>query len=522
MLRRASALLSGLLALGIWAPANAQARGGGDEAPEADDAYGAGGDDSPADDGPSSATAPTPPGDTAPESASDEVAVDEGEGIDAILIPTRLLLSADEGREALQRRRLALDALLTDASQDLDLVLDLTEAGGAEVSEVSEDELAALAQRQGKLVVLPLLRPLDELGDSFELRIVVASPGTSVLRTRLTQVAADTLAVRAVAMLRDIIVDRPRGAAPAAVRANHDDLAEPVRSRGRAILAINGALYGGFVGYSIQRASKSDDPRLLYPMVAVGAGIGLGATIIVADEWDVGAGDAWYLAAGAWWPAVAGHLVYEGRFGDTPGASGDEAWSFGLISSLTGMTMATVGLLPGGMGDGGAALAHSGGGLGLVVGGLSEFAVTGVSDEVPFSGMGYGVGIGWLLGATAAIHIHPDVAQVLTIDLGTMLGGLVGAAAASPLLFGEPDDNKTRGWVAATGGGLLLGAGFSWWLSSDDEAAPVEPEASSVQRQPDGPVYRVGIPQLALVGSSPPVGELGGPGWGVRWEGQLW
>jgi len=321
----------------------------------------------------------------------------------------------------------------------------------------------------------------------------------------------------------DIIVDRRRAPTPSAVRAPQDDLAQPVRSRGRAILAINGALYGGFVGYSIQRASESDDPRLLYPMVAVGAGVGLGATIIVADEWDVSSGDAWYLAAGAWWPAVAGHLVYEGRFGDTPGASGDEAWSFGLISSLTGMTMATVGLLPGRMGDGGAALAHSGGGLGLVVGGLSEFAVTGVSDQVPFSGMGYGVGIGWLLGATAAVHFRPDVAQVLTVDLGTMLGGMVGAAAASPLLFGEPDHNKTRGWVAATGGGLLLGAGFAWWLSSDDDPAAAESEMAFSDSGPEmGLVYRVGIPQLAMVGSPAPPGELGGPGWGVRWEGQLW
>ena len=140
----------------------------------------------------------------------------------------------------------------------------------------------------------------------------------------------------------------------------------------------------------MQRASGSDDPRLLYTLLAVGAGIGLGGAIIVAEEWDVGVGDAWSLVSGAWWPTLASHLLYEGRFGDLPGdtALGAERWSFGLIGGTTGLALATLGLTLGGMSEGGALLAHSGGGLGLVLGGLTELAVRGDIYRVPFAGMG--------------------------------------------------------------------------------------------------------------------------------------
>ena len=77
----------------------------------------------------------------------------------------------------------------------------------------------------------------------------------------------------------------------------------PTRSPGRAVLAVNGAVFGAFVAYSIQRASGNDDPRVLYPLLALGTGIGIGSTLLASEEWDVSTGDAWVLSAGAWWSA---------------------------------------------------------------------------------------------------------------------------------------------------------------------------------------------------------------------------
>ena len=58
----------------------------------------------------------------------------------------------------------------------------------------------------------------------------------------------------------------------------------PKPSAGRTSLAVNATFFGGLVGYSIQRASGSEDPRLLYPLLAVGAGGGLVSSILVAEE----------------------------------------------------------------------------------------------------------------------------------------------------------------------------------------------------------------------------------------------
>lgn len=41
-------------------------------------------------------------------------------------------------------------------------------------------------------------------------------------------------------------------------------------SPGRVSLIANATLFGGLVGYSIQRGSGSTDPRLLVPLMVVG------------------------------------------------------------------------------------------------------------------------------------------------------------------------------------------------------------------------------------------------------------
>src|SRR5208282_2678713 len=100
----------------------------------------------------------------------------------------------------------------------------------------------------------------------------------------------------------------------------------------------NAALFGAYTAYSLQRASGSDDPRVLYPLLALGTGIGVGAALLVADEWDVTNGDAGVLSAGALWGTVSASLVaigtnvqpYENRYG----------WSLG--GGLLGATLAAV------------------------------------------------------------------------------------------------------------------------------------------------------------------------------------
>ena len=442
-------------------------------------------------------------------------------GLAALILPTRVLLShgASPVPAPLAKQRRMLDALLTDTAQDLGLEVDVSEDAASQSEAVDVHQVRKLAQRYDRLVILPTLRVVDQgQGDEpLELTLVVAQPGSALLLSRVERLDRSDVMVRGAVMLRDLVsglagrpVERPS-------RERYPELVTPASSAGRAILAVNGTIFGGYVGLSLQRASRSDDPRLLYPLLGVGAGVGLGAAIIVADEWDVGVGDAWYLAAGGWWPALGGHLIYEGRFGDTPSATEDEPWSLALIASTTGLTLSSLGLLSRGMGDGGAALAHSGGALGLLVGGLAEWAESGKSGEIPHGGMGYGAMGGWLVASALAINYHPDVVQVLTIDVGLLLGGLAGASAASPLLFDEVTADKTRGWVAATGGGMLAGGAIAWWLSRDDE--PPADQSDGTDRRF---VSQIGVPLPAVIGLPLSPGEVGQPGLGVQLHGELW
>jgi hypothetical protein len=281
---------------------------------------------------------------------------------------------------------------------------------------------------------------------------------------------------------------------------------------------VNSTLYGGLVGFSIQKSSGSDDPRLLYPLLAVGAGIGLGGSIILAEEWDLSVGDAWFLSAGAWWPTLAGHLIYEGRFAERAGEEDQERWAFGLVGGTTGLTLATLGLTLGRMSDGGAVMAHSGGGLGLVLGGLAEIAATGDIEATPFAGMGYGAALGWLATAAAATQARVSPSRVLAVDLGALLGGLGGAALASPLLFDAPTPGDQRAWVGATAGGLLVGAGAAWFITRRN---PEAERGAAVRATPTAsPRWRPGLPRIGLVGESV-AGRRRAPALGLVWSGAM-
>jgi hypothetical protein len=359
----------------------------------------------------------------------------------------------DAGVEAQLPR---LDQLVNEAVQDLGLTLALEARGAREVP--SEEELIERAQQSW--VVLPTLRVE---GRALRLRIVAIRPGSRVLLTRSERFSVEDMDVRVAVMMRDLV--RPQDNTPTAARVNQAELAnahEP-RSSGRAVLALNAAVFGGYVGYSIQAASGSSDERLVYPLVALGAGVGLGASMLVADEWDVSVGGAWFLSAGLWWPTSAGLLLTSAY-----DVAKEDRYVYGVVSGTGGVALAVAAMSSSDISEGDAVLAHSGGALGMGLGGLAQLFVKGSTGETPIGGMGYGAALGTLGAGLLATQIDARASRVLLIDLGATLGALTGAAAASPLLLVDEEESKprTRLWLGSIFAGSLVGAGIGWWSTA--------------------------------------------------------
>lgn len=408
-----------------------------------------------------------------------------------------------EGPVATRARE--LDAILVDAVQELGLTIDLSDRAGALPPNVRDAELVARAEKGHAWVISPRIEP-D--GSAFLVRIVAVPPDSKVARVREERVEARELPVRASVMLRDLVVgvthahegpSSAEGAAMVVVRAP-SSLAVPARSEGRAILALNAAIFGGFVGYAIQRSSGSDDPRLLYPLMALGTGVGLGASMIVAEEWDVGVGDAWYLSAGAWWPATAGLLLAEGR-GVTPAS---DRYSYGLIGAGAGVGLATFALSWRGMSEGGALLAHSGGAFGTFFGAMTELSIHGSTQaETPYQGMGYGAAFGVFVAGTLATQVSAPPSRILGIDLGAGLGGLAGAAATSPFLFGKKTEGRERTFLVTTMASTAVGGAIGWLVTRHGGGSASLPD---------------GAPMAGVIGTSQVPGGSA-PIYGAGWQG---
>jgi hypothetical protein len=406
---------------------------------------------------------------------------------------------------ALGQRARELDMLLGGAAQDLGLTVRLSDRADLAPSEATEPRLLERAAR-GDWLLSPRL---EVVAGKLLLRIVAVPPRSKVTLVRTELVSDDDMSVRAVVMLRDLVRagrEPKLGAATApcpeaaARSAAHARVGAP-RSEGRATLAVNAAILGGFVGYALQKSSGSDDSRLTYPLLAIGAGIGVGGSLIVAEEWDVGVGDAWYLSAGALWPTVGGLLVARGREVEPE----SDRWAYGIAGGLGGVTLAAVALSFGGIGEAGAAYAHSGGALGTGLGAGVELAARGSTSQTPYQGLGYGAVAGVVIGGVIGTQASGSGSRVLMIDLGAGLGALTGAAAASPLVFGERTPARDRGWIAATmAGGVLGGAVVYWWTAASAKTASGTPSTDvgrpllgvvAVSKLPDGsavPVYGVG------------------------------
>lgn len=370
------------------------------------------------------------------------------------MVPVLRLPVPQDGTLFLLSRK--LDGILAEAAQDLGLTV---------ISEptrelaVGDDDLVALAARGW--VVSPRLWT-D--GESLRLRIVAVAPRSNVLLTRSRPLTAKDLELSAVVMLRDVVV-RSQGeqAEPPPKPASAETPTAGVRSEGRAVLAIHSAAFGAYVGFAVQRASGSDDPRLMYPLMALGTGVGFGASMMVADEWPMGVGAVWYLSAGTWWPGGAAYFL-----ATSYGVPSDDRHAYAVLGAAGGLSLGALGLTFASPDEGDAAIAHSGGALGMLLGGLGQLIYEGRSDVTPERGMGYGAGTGVLLGGILATKLAVPPARVLMVDIGASLGALAGAAAASPTLL--VDDNLGEGgnriWLSSVALGTLIGGGLSVWLTA--------------------------------------------------------
>jgi len=359
-----------------------------------------------------------------------------------------------------------IDTLLSDSVQDLDLSLEIAPQARAVDEErkplISEESLVAMAE--SRWIVSPRLM-VD--GSKRQLRLVAVAPGSHILATRIQEIEPTNVDVRAVVMLAELVRSQTKG--PSAISSNrepsHVSQGQPAaaaRSEGRGVLAISSFLLGGFTGYGLQLASGSADPRVTYPLMALGAGIGLGASMLVADEWDITTDDSWILTAGIGWPAASGYLLARG-YNAQPAS---DRYIFALLGAGSGLTLASASISLHKSTPGGAVMVHSGGAVGTFFGALTEWAWYGKTDFSPNKGMGAGAGLGVLAAGVLATQVDTSSTRVLFIDLGASLGALSGAALSSWLLFVKqgdlPELNKNRAWLGAVGTGTLIGGAVGW------------------------------------------------------------
>lgn len=389
---------------------------------------------------------------------------------EAILLPTAMPTKAEPGLSAEDAEQLSklsrqLDAILSEAVQDLGLTLTVSNR-----TRVLPTDDALVERARDSWLISPRMS-LE--GSGVRLHIVAVAPGENVLRERTQHVDMQALEIRANLMMRDVVHSARPSSAPGGPTAPAPEPtveSEAPRSQGRAVLALNAAVVGGYVGFSLQRASGSSDPRLTYPLVALGTGIGLGASMLVADEWDITLGDAWFLSAGAWWPIASGVLIaksYE--------VQKEDLYVYGLVAASAGVSLSVAALSLKPMSEGGALLAHSGGAAGTLLGGLTQMAAEGKTDITPERGMGYGAGIGVITAGVLATQVKVTSSRMLLIDLAASLGALTGAAAASPLLLVDESEDPTRNrvWLASIAAGTVVGGAIGWFST---RGAPVKDE----------------------------------------------
>jgi hypothetical protein len=472
---------------------------------------------------------------TSPEAASDEPTPAASA---AIVLPTVTPVgepgSATTGVRATLRRPTEkdgplvdrareIDAILAEAAQDLGLSLDVGRRG-AEAAQARDVDVAESAVGLSAWVFSPRI---ERDGSELLVRIVAVAPGSRVVMVRSERVSVERMPVRLVVMLRDLVRANPGKTPPEATRETDSDAPPPprahVRSDGRAVLGLSAAAYGGFLGYALQRAGGGDDPRLLYPLIALGTGVGIGASMIVADEWDVSTADASYVGAGTVWPSLGAYALAHGY-----GAGEADRYGYALAGGAVGLGLSALsaGIARRPLTDGQATFTHSGAGFGLFLGASTEFLARGSTKNTPFRGVGYGTLAGTLVAGALASRVPASSGRVLTTDLGAVLGGLLGAAAGSPLLLGDPTPGRERAWVGLSVAGAVAGAGAAIFFTQPRKKTGKSADASASDdteaRRPLPRTLRLirpFVPTPSVVAVSEVRGRTPVPAMGLAWYG---
>jgi hypothetical protein len=308
------------------------------------------------------------------------------------------------------------------------------------------------------------------------LRLTVVAPRTESLRVSRTSTTQGQLEVDAIRALRNLTDFPPAptlDVKPAGAR--HHSSIERRRSRGKATLAVHGALVGGYVGFSLEHAGGSGDARLTYPLMALGAGAGVGASLVIAEEWDVSEAEARYVWAAGTWPTIAALLIASERLdGET------SPHLFGIVGAATGLSLGALSLSLGDLKSGGDDLAHSGAGFGALLGALGEMMIKGDTQLTPLTGIGAGMGVGVVAAGAIAPQVEVSRSRVLFSDLSATLGALLGAALASPILVGDRvTKSEHRIFLGSTATGALAGGAVGIWVTR--ERALMPPTAFSMR-----------------------------------------
>lgn len=397
--------------------------------------------------------------------------------------------------DAVATRAREIAAALKDSAQDLGLELDLT----AQLPDDGAHDLDLIKRAsQGVWVISPRLEWNG--GDSYVLRIFAVPPKSATMLVRVEKIDGLHVSARAIVMLRDF-VQMKLGAPPTPTTAENAEPRpedEKTRSRGRALLAASTTVFGLYGAYSIYKSSNNDDPRLLYPLLALGSGIGIGASLLAADEWDVTPAAAWTVAGGTWWGVLSGVEIATGRNVQPS----DDRFGWGFAGGLIGTTVTVGALAFQRFDDGDAALVHSGAAFGTFTGGIIEGIYCGrvggcpEHGDTPSTGLGYGAAAGLVGGGILATLLDTSAQRVFFVDLGAGLGALAGASAASPLVFKEKTEAKQRGFLVAVLGGTAVGGTIAWLVTREKTAPPAATAKTPARR-----TWTV-MPQAGILGAS--------------------
>ena len=338
----------------------------------------------------------------------------------------------------------------------------------------------------------------------YRLRVAMASPGRAELRVRFIDVNASDVPAKGLVLLRALLRQHARDEQPSITPAPTSiapaPSPQPGLRAGRALLAANGGVLGALTAFSVQRASDANDPRVVFPLLTLGAGVGLAGGLIIADELELDASQSLYLASGAWWGAGAAVLVANGRevnFADR--------YLWGVAGGATFAMLTGVWSTRRKMDEGALTLENSGALLGATLGGMVEGFAEGTTRTFPSTGAGIGAMVGLATAAGFSAFVKTPASRVLFVDLGAAVGGLGAAALASPLLFEtSAEGGRTRGFFAATAAGTLAGGALAWYFTRKSAAS-----------------VPLGItPNIGVIGASP-TREGAVPAWGVGVAGSL-